>query len=377
MDDAKTLGIVGGGQLGRMLTLAAKPLGFNVVVVDPKPGSPASQVGAEEITADLYDPSALQKLAEKADFITIEIEHLAAEVLDRIASLGNPVNPAPDTIRLIQDKFKQKEFLAANGVAVAPYSEVTDAKQAKQLLTRFGGKMLIKTRTGAFDGRGNRVVANAKQVDAALADFGSTPLYAEAFVPFTKELAVLVARATDGKLALYPVVETMHTRNICDEVLAPARVSDGIRAKAENLARRTAGLLNGAGIFAIEMFLGRDGQVLVNEIAPRVHNSGHFTSDACHTSQFEQHVRAVTGLPLGRTDLTVPAAAMVNILGERDGETTVTGLDKALGVPETAVHLYGKSPTKIDRKMGHITSTGDTIDSARQRARRARKHLSV
>jgi phosphoribosylaminoimidazole carboxylase PurK protein len=377
MQSQKTIGIIGGGQLGRMLTLAAKPLGFRVIVVDPNENSPAAQVGAEEITANLFDPAALKQLAEQSDFLTIEIEHLDIDVLDQIAKLGKPVNPAPATIRIIQDKFKQKEFLAAANIPVAPFAEITDYDQATNLLKDWGGKMLVKTRFGAYDGRGNMVVTSNKELKIALDHFNDSKLYAEKFVPFRKELAVMIARSMDSNVVLYPVVETIHQRNICLEVLVPAPISKLERSKAEKVALQVAQLMEGAGMFGVEMFLTIDGEVLINEIAPRVHNSGHYTQDASRTSQFEQHIRAISGLPLGSTDMTVPAAAMVNILGEHNRPTTLDGLEKSLAIPHVSVHLYGKSPTKIDRKMGHINATGDTVEEALVRGRTARKHLEI
>jgi phosphoribosylaminoimidazole carboxylase PurK protein len=373
----KTIGIIGGGQLGRMLTLAALPLGFKVVVVDPGENSPAAQVGATEITANLYDPKALQQLAEQSDFITIEIEHLDVDALDQIAKLGTPVNPAPATIRLIQDKFKQKEFFAGAGIPVAPFVKIDSEKEALVALKKFDGKMLLKTRLGAYDGRGNMVVSSPADVKEGLKRFDGTPLYAEAFIPFEKELAVMVARGMNGDVALYPIVETIHERNICVEVLAPADISKEVEKKAIAAATKVGQLLEGAGMFGIEMFLTKDGEVLVNEVAPRVHNSGHYTTEASRTGQFEQHIRAIANLPLGDTHLVVPAAVMVNILGEHNRPTVLDGLDATLGIPSTSVHLYGKSPTKIDRKMGHITSTGKTIKEARTRANKARKVLSI
>lgn len=373
----KTIGIVGGGQLGRMLTLAALPLGFRVVVLDPSAHSPAAQAGAEQIVGNLYDETALRDLAARADYLTVEIEHLDANTLEAIAQAGKPVNPAPQTIRLIQDKFRQKEFLHRKGIPVAPFTDVTSSFSAKQALQRFGGSMLLKTRNGAYDGRGNRMVQSESDLQAALQQFADAPLYAEAVVPFIKELAVMVARGSDGDIRVYPVVETIHQRNICLETITPAAVQKRAATAATNLAKQVAGLLSGAGVFGIEMFLTPGGTVLVNEIAPRVHNSGHYTLDACRTSQFEQHVRAISGLPLGSTELVVPAAVMMNILGERNGPTNVQGLSDVLAIPHVGVHLYGKSPTKIDRKMGHLTATADTVAIARMRAHTARKRLDI
>lgn len=373
----QTIGIVGGGQLGRMLTLAAKPMGYHVVVINPTPGSPAAQVGAEEIVADLYNGAALRKLAKKADYITIEIEHLNADALQAISKLGKPVNPSPKTIRLIQDKLEQKKFLKKAGIAICAFKEITNEQSAQKILKEFGGKMLIKTRHGAYDGRGNMLVSSPKEATKALVFFNGKKLYAEAYVPFVKELAVMVVRDMKGNISTYPVVETIHERNICVEVQAPANINLIEAKRAVALAKKVAKKLSGAGVFGIEMFLTKDSKVLVNEIAPRVHNSGHYTIEATHTSQFEQHIRAVSGLPLGGTDMLAPAAVMINILGERNGPTKVTGLGRALSISGVSTHLYGKSPTKIDRKMGHITAIADTLEIARRHARAARSRMDL
>jgi 5-(carboxyamino)imidazole ribonucleotide synthase len=377
MNQTGTIGIVGGGQLGRMLTEAAQPLGFKVVVLNPSPNSPASQVGAEEIIGDLYDPPALRELADRSDYVTVEIEHLDPKVLAELGSKGLSVNPSPKIISIIQDKFAQKEWLRYANIPVADFVQITDEESVRKALEDFGGKMLLKTRRGAFDGRGNAMVASPEELNAALSIFEGKDLYAERVVPFIKELAVVLAKDENGQVVTYPVVETIHQRNICVEVLMPAPVDEAATAKARQVALDVAQHLEGAGVFAIEMFLTADGDVLVNEIAPRVHNSGHVTIEACETSQFEQHIRAVTGLPLGPTTMKVPAAVMVNILGERDGPTEVRGVEEAEAIPGVTVHLYGKSPTKIDRKMGHITSVGDTLEEAKEKAEKARSLISI
>ena len=375
--ELRTIGIVGGGQLGRMLTLAALPLGFRVVVVDPGANCPAAQVGAEQILANLYDTDALKELAKKSDYITVEIEHLDTKVLEELAASGTHINPAPSTIRLIQDKFAQKQFLAKAGVPVAPFSDITDRNAALKSLENYGGSMIMKTRHGAYDGRGNMVVRSAKDIDTALAAFEGRALYAEALVDFECELATMVARSMTGDIAIYPITQTIHERNICVETLTPAPVNAAIHEKAAAVARSVAELLDGAGTFGIEMFLTKEGDILINEIAPRVHNSGHYTTEAIRTSQFEQHVRAITGLPLGSVDMLVPAAVMVNILGKRDGPTEIRGVAEVLAIPGVSLHLYGKSPTKIDRKMGHITATAVTMAEARKNAHTAEELLTI
>lgn len=373
----QTIGIVGGGQLGRMLTEAALPLGFKVVVLNPQAGSPAAQAGAEEIVGDLYDKAALKELADLSDYVTVEIEHLDTDALADLQARGLTVNPDPRIVSIIQDKFAQKEWLRYADLPVADFAQITDEETAEKALEDFGGKMLLKTRHGAFDGRGNAVVSNSAELTEALKNFEGKALYAEQFVPFAKELAVVLARDMQGKTVTYPVVETVHRHNICHQVSMPASVTADTAQKANQVALDVAAKLQGAGVFAIEMFLTADSKILINEIAPRVHNSGHLTIEACETSQFEQHIRAITGMPLGSTAMKVPAAVMINILGERNGPVKLQGLDEASAVPDTFVHLYGKSPTKIDRKMGHITSIGDTVEVARKRAEKARKLISI
>lgn len=376
MAQTGTIGIVGGGQLGRMLTQAALPLGFKVVVIDPNENCPAAQVGAEQIKADFYDAKAIHHLADRADYLTVETEHVNTEVLQALAADGKPVNPAPQTIATIQDKYRQKDFLREASIPVADFVEVTDEASAQQALEDFGGKMLLKSRLGAYDGRGNAVIGSPGDLTAAMESLGKQ-LYVEKFVPFVKELAVMVARDHKGRTVCYPVTETVHQRNICIETFTPADVPEAAAKRAEEVALSVADHLDGAGVFGIEMFLGQDGEVLVNEIAPRVHNSGHYTIEACETSQFEQHVRAISGLELGSTKLKVPAAVMANILGERNGPTDVKGLEEAKAVPGVTVHLYGKSPTKVDRKMGHITAVADSLAVARERAEQARKLIDI
>jgi len=373
-----TIGIIGGGQLARMLTLAAKPLGLDVVVLDAGENGPAVQVGARQIKGDLYDAAAIAKLAKASDVVTIEIEHLNVEALQAIEAAGTPVHPAPATIAMIQDKYQQKVTLHKQGFPTAEFAELDSLEVAREVLAHYGGVMIVKTRHGAYDGRGNMVVQSEDELAAAWQKFAGQKLYAEKLVDFTKELAVMVARDTQGDVLTYPVVETVHERNICVEVRAPAAIDDNVRQETENLAREVAEkVLKGAGVFGIEMFLAANGDVLVNEIAPRVHNSGHYTMDACTTGQFEQHIRAVARLPLGLVAMHSPAAAMINILGERDGPTDVQGLEKALAIDGVHVHLYGKSPTKVDRKMGHINALAATLEQAKIRAHTAREKMEI
>ncbi len=371
------IGIVGGGQLGKMMALPAKSMGFTVTVTDPTPGSPAGQCVDREILGGYSDEKATRELAKVSDFITVEIEHINTDTLADLAKKGMPVNPSPKTIEIIKNKFAQKEFLTKAGIPVAPYIGVENKADILAAAKKFGYPFLLKARFDAYDGRGNALIKTTKDIDKALDKFGDRKLYVEQYVPFEKELAIMIARGGKGEIVPYPVVETIHKNNILHLCIAPARVDKKIADKAKNFAIKTMEHLHGAGVFGIEMFLTKDHKVLINEIAPRVHNSGHYTTEACATSQFEQHIRAITGLPLGKPDMVVPAAVMVNILGERLGPVDVQGMDKVLAIPGAYVHIYGKKETKPERKMGHITVIGDKIEDVIKKAEKARKLLSI
>ncbi len=371
-----TLGIVGGGQLGRMLAEAARPLGVSTVVLDPTPQSPAHDVADKHIVGDFKEHDAIQTLARECDVMTFEIESANAKALEELSETGFSVHPTPKTLSLIKDKLAQKEFLAEHGVRVAPYCAVSDAASAREAGEKLGYPFVLKARSGGYDGRGNALVESAAQIDEALTKLQGASLYAEGFVPFEKELAVVAVRTIAGDIRVYPVVETMHENHICISVVMPARVDATIAAKAEALGHTVLELFEGAGVFAIELFLAND-EVLVNEIAPRVHNSGHLSIEACVASQFENHVRAVMGMPLGEVAMKVPAAAMVNILGTRNGRAEPAGTEDAELLGEVAVHWYGKQETLIGRKMGHLTVTSQTPDEALRKAYEARARVSI
>lgn len=372
--DKKVIGIIGGGQLGRMLTEAAQKLGFKVIVLDPGSNCPAKQVGAEQIEGSWKDAAKIDELIEKSDFVTIEIEHIDVDTLEKYQD--KHINPKPSTIRLIQDKYNQKVFLVKNNLETAEFTEITGIDQANEVLVEYGGKMILKSKTDAYDGRGNEVVNSPEDLSKALERFTGFGLYAEKLVDFKKELAVMVAKDFNGKIVSFPVVETIHKRNICEEVFAPVQISDSVAAKAKDLAENVVSKLEGSGIYGVELFLDQNDNVLINEIAPRVHNSGHYTMDGCNVSQFEQNIRAISDMELVEPTLDKPTA-MVNILGERDGPVELSGIDEAENIPGVSVYLYGKAPTKIDRKMGHINAVAGTIEESIENARKARKLISI
>jgi 5-(carboxyamino)imidazole ribonucleotide synthase len=370
------IGIIGGGQLGRMLTEAAIPMGFEVSVIDPVANSPAHQVGAKETQAPLNSIHAINRLVETSDVTTWEIEHIPALHLVNLAEQGYNIESSPATLAIIQDKLVQKQLLEQAGIPVAPFSAELDPRAN----VFFGAsRFVVKTRQGGFDGRGNLVTSDLMGADVHefLAEKNLTldDVYAELALPFEKELAVVAARDVQGNILTYPTVETKHENNICHIVLSPADISPAVRMQANSVARSVMELLEGAGVFAIEMFVVND-QIIVNEIAPRVHNSGHLTIEGNATSQFEQHIRAITGMSLGSTALRAPAVAMINILGKDEGPLSLDGLDQALALPDVHAHLYGKAPRPA-RKIGHLTVLGETLAEVEAVATQARSRLKI
>lgn len=373
----KRIGIVGGGQLGRMLAQAAHKLGFFVTVLDPTPNSPAGQVSDEQIIGSFKDKDKILELADVSDYITFEIESANAEALEELVARGVVVNPEPKVLKIIKDKFEQKVFLRDNEIPVSDFALIQSEDDCVRQAEIFGYPFLLKARFDAYDGRGNYVIKNSDDIRYAFDKLSKSPLYAERFVPFIKELAVVSARGMDGEIISFPVVETIHKNNICHIVRSPAPVSHELITKAKNVAEKVLEVLGGVGVFAVEMFLTEDGEIMVNEIAPRVHNSGHHTIEAFSMSQFEAHIRAVTGMPLARPEPVSHASVMVNILGEREGGALLLGDYTHKGENGTSVHIYGKLETRPERKMGHITVIADTIEEAEKTALEVRKSIEI
>jgi 5-(carboxyamino)imidazole ribonucleotide synthase len=350
---AKILGIIGGGQLGMMLTEAAKnmPLDISkVIVLDPTENCPAAKVGAEQIIANFKDESSIRELAERSDIITYEIESGNSSVLKNLESTCE-INPSPETLSIIQDKFTQKKFLDDNGIPVTRFSEISTKNELDSKINEFGLPILLKTRRDAYDGRGNFKIDSVEQVSDALKIFDGKSLMVEQFVEFEMEVSVIAARSTTGEIQTFPVVENIHDDNILKMTIAPARISTEISKKAEDIAHKTMEVLHGAGVFGIEMFVTKNKQVLINEIAPRVHNSGHHTLQSSKTSQFEQHLRAILGMKLGDTELTY-TTIMYNILGPHNfmGEYNIP----IINLDNVFLKMYGKLESKPQRKIGHV-----------------------
>ena len=349
---SKTLGIIGGGQLGMMLTEAAQNLDdiSKIIVLDPTENCPAAKVGAQQIVADFKDEDAIKKLSELSDIITYEIESGNSDVLKKLEE-NTEINPSPDTLRIIQDKLLQKQFLQKNGIAVAEFEKIENKEELNQMIDKMGLPLLLKTRRDAYDGRGNYKINSKSEIDDALDLFSGKTLMVEKFVKFEKEVSVIAARNTKGEILTYPVVENIHENNILRTTIAPGRVSEIVRKEAEKIAEKTMEVLHGAGVFGIEMFVTSDDEILINEIAPRVHNSGHHTLQSCNTSQFEQHLRAILGMDLGDSSIKTPTI-MYNILGPK----TFQGEYNVLFKKQDNIHLkmYGKLESKPQRKIGHV-----------------------
>ena len=350
---SKILGIIGGGQLGMMLTEAAQNMKeeiSKVIVLDPTENCPAAKVGAEQIIADFKDEESIKKLSELSDIITYEIESGNSDVLKKLEA-NTEINPSPETLRIIQDKFLQKQFLQENGIAVAEFEKVENREELEKMIEKLGLPLLLKTRRDAYDGRGNYKINSKSDIDDALDLFAGKTLMVEKFVNFQKEVSVIAARNTKGEISTYPVVENLHENNILRMTIAPGRVSEKVRKEAEEVAHKTMEVLHGAGVFGIEMFVTQDDRILINEIAPRVHNSGHHTLQSSTISQFELHLRAILGMELGDTSIKSPTI-MYNILGPH----TFKGEYNVLHREEENIFLkmYGKLESKPQRKIGHI-----------------------
>jgi len=347
----KRLGIIGGGQLGMMITEAAKNLCEHIseiTVLDPTENCPAAQAGAKQIIGDFKDELAILKLAEQSDIITYEIESGNTDVLSKLKA---KIEPSPFTLGIIQDKFSQKTFLSENGLPVSQFYEITSLGDLQEKIKELGLPVLLKSRRDAYDGRGNFKITSSDEIEKAYQHFDGKSLMVEKFVNFKMEVSVIAARNTKGDIATYPLVENIHENNILKMTIAPARVSDDVIKDAGKIARKTMEVLKGAGVFGIEMFIDQNDKILINEIAPRVHNSGHHTLQSCKTSQFEQHLRAILGLELGSTDL-IHRTVMCNILGPDGFE----GKYKPVELEKDGVYLkmYGKSVSKPQRKLGHF-----------------------
>ena len=371
------LGIIGGGQLARMLALAARSLGCEVIVIERTPAGPAAQISPGSVVGDWNDPATLLAFAGRCDTLTLENEFVDARALAVVAAAGHPLFPTAASLALTQDKLIQKQTLQHAGLPVAPFRAVQTPEEVIAAGASLGWPLLLKTRRNGYDGKGNATLRCAADVPAGWRQLGGgvNELYVEAFCHFKSELAVIVTRGQAGETAAYPVVETVQRNHVCHSVQAPADVSSAVAAQAAELARRAVVAVGAVGSFGVELFLEPTGGLLINELAPRVHNSGHYTIEACECSQFENHIRAVLGWPLGRPRMLAPAAVMLNLLGTTSAPGSPRGLAAALGVPGAHLHLYGKAESAPGRKLGHITALGATAHEAMHTASPAAREI--
>ncbi|MFB6113928.1 MAG: 5-(carboxyamino)imidazole ribonucleotide synthase [Halodesulfurarchaeum sp.] len=370
-----TIGVVGGGQLARMLTEAATPLGVDVIVLDPTPQCPAYPPARDQIVADFDDEEAIRSLGERVDMLTLEIELADPAGLEHaLEETGTPVQPSPEDLRMTRDKLVEKSRFDSAGIPVPAYREIDSVPDLEEAFGALGSALMVKARRGGYDGRGNHVV---ETVEDATDYFGTIDgLLAEQMIDYTRELSVIGVSGAD-QTATFPVGENIHEAEILRRTVVPARTRDSVATRAEEIATDVLDELDGRGVFGIELFETADGEVLVNEIAPRPHNSGHYTIEGAETSQFEQHVRAILGLPLGSTDLVSPTM-MGNLLGDVDTErpASLSGLPETLSVPGAHFHWYGKREVRPLRKMGHVTTTGPDHESNRDVLDRALSPLT-
>lgn len=361
-----TIGVLGGGQLGRMLALSGSHMGYRFATLDPTPDSPLAQVAGHQITAGYGDAEAARALAKMSDVITYEFENVDAAVADMLERESY----VPQGSRLLyttQHRLREKRAVEAAGAPVAPYAEIRSLDELEAAVARFGTPCVLKTCTGGYDGKGQWVIRSASECAEAYAtlSLARTELVLEQFIRFEREISAIAARSPRGEVKVFPVAENIHVDNILHLSIVPARTTDAVRKRAEELAVKIAETLDVVGLIAVEMFLTADGELYVNELAPRPHNSGHYTMEACVTSQFEQHVRAVCNLPLGSTELLSPVV-MVNVLGEHvEPLLAWLGAQKAEADDVSVkVHLYGKAEAKAKRKMGHVNLLARDTDTA-------------
>ena len=366
-----TLGILGGGQLAKMTASEAYRMGLRVAIIEHGEDSPAGVMTKLEFPGGWKDSEELEKFIQASDIITLENEFIDPEILEAIAE-RRLVFPSPATMRLVQDKFVQKETMKGAGIPTPEFAEIATKEDLHAFGRKHGYPFVAKTRKFGYDGYGNATIKRDTEIDMVWRRFmegeDPRPLLAESFVTFTKELAVMVARNKRGETAVYPCVQTIQQGHICVTVLAPAPIEEHLQKRAQEIAVACVEAINGVGVFGIEMFLTVADEIVFNEIAPRPHNSGHYTIEACYTSQFENCIRAVTNMPLGSAAMRVPAACMINLLGERTGSGVPDSVIEMLKVDDVALHLYGKKDVRMGRKMGHLTSTGSSIDEAFSRA---------
>ena len=368
-----TLGMLGGGQLGRMFTIAARTMGYEVVVLDPDKESPAGKLATTHICADYSDQAALDQISKNCDVVTTEFENVPASTLEALAKTG-PVRPGAKAISIAQDRIQEKNFLKNNGFFTAPFAVINSLEDLKNNISEIGTPAILKVSRFGYDGKGQFGINVESDIENAWETLKGEACVLEQRMPLDIEVSVVLARGTEGEVVTYPVSENIHESGILDVSVVPARIDKNLEEKVISMAKNIAAALDYVGIMAVEFFIS-DGKILVNEIAPRPHNSGHYTLDACVTDQFEQQVRAVCGLPLGDTTLLSPVV-MINMLGDIWHGGKAPMWQKLLDHPNVKLHLYGKREARPGRKMGHFNVLSSNIDDALKLAEDLKQQLS-
>jgi len=370
-----TIGIIGGGQLGKMMTAEAKRMGYNVIVLDPKKNAPAGQTADRQIEAGFDDIDGLRELAKSSEVLTYEFEHINVDLLSELEEEGYKIYPSSKTLRIIQDKFVQKTMLRDIEVPVPDFCRVESFSELKEIFDKSGGKIIFKTCKGGYDGKGNIVIDNPDKLEDAYQKFHGMEVMVEEFIEFTKEVSVLIAR-NDEKTVVYPVADNHHKDNILIKSIVPAEIKDEVGKKIQDISEKVINAFGDYGLFCIEFFVDKNDNVLVNEIAPRPHNSGHYTIEACVSSQYEQVIRILTGMPLGSVKQNKPAV-MYNILGSEEisGKYSLKGIETLLDTEDVYLHMYGKPEGRPAQKLGHITALSDNVTDAGIKGENALKAL--
>ncbi len=372
------IGIIGGGQLGKMLSIEAKRLGMYVIIIDPTENCPASSVCDEQIIADFKDTEAIKTMSDKCDVVTYEIELANADFLQELTKNGKTVHPSGRTLKIIQNKFRQKTFFLEQGLPVPKFTRIDSFDDLLVKLKAFNMKAMLKISEGSYDGRGNFALVGQteEQLKTTYESVKHLDIFLEEWIDYQKEVSVMVSRNETGQIVTFPVSENIHEESQLSVSIVPARIPAEVHEKIHKVATEVLEKLQGSGVFGIELFLTQDNEVLINEIAPRVHNSGHYTIEGCETNQFQQHIRAICNLPLGSTKLNKPSV-MVNLLGKKNSnESIYDHIVELLQVPGLSVHLYGKKDEKTKRKMGHFTIVNDSLDEALQKALELKEQYS-
>ena len=365
----KRIGIIGGGQLGKMMILEAKRLGMYVITLDPSPECPSHSISDELIVGSLGDENAIFELAQKVDVITYEFEHINAEALVKLEQKGYVIYPTATSLCLIKDKFHQKAKLRENNICVPDFELIKDFAHLCTYAKKNGYPIMLKNCKDSYDGKGNYLIRTEQELQTGFDELKGNErnLMVEEFIDFDMEVSVIATRSINGDKVIFPIAHNVHVNNVLETTTIPALIPDHLKTEIHDMAEKVMDVFDGVGTFCVEMFVGKGAEkIYINEVAPRPHNSGHYTIEGCRVNQYENHIRAILGLPLGSTKAVHNAVIMRNLLGQSNGKPDVQGLEEACAQEGVNVHVYGKRESRIARKMGHYTVTAESLEKAKQ-----------